>query len=228
MMSKGRCLNVAAGVVSSFRWGTRLRRLPSAAPDAEAFAGLAASRAFETVTLMDEQAGLDEVRREISAAAAALISGDTFLLTFNGHGLAGIRRGLHQQSWCLFDAPLTRFGGDGLDSLLASFDAGVRIFVVANCCHSGTPAGPTLPTPQIRAHVVRLSVCGVGENTMEPEETAISAFAARVLAAAAEPRDFGSFLTALSDPVAQLEISDPRDESFLATGPFRLPKSTAD
>ena len=227
-MSKGRCLNVAAGVVSSFRWGTRLRRLPSAAADAEAFARLAAARAFETVTLADQRAGLDSVCAEIRAAAGELAAGDTFVLTFNGHGLAGVRRGLCQQSWCLFDGPLVRFGEEGLDALLASFAPGVRIFVIANCCHSGTPAGPTPATPEARAHVVRLSVCGVGDLAIATEDAAVSSFAARVVAAAASPCDFQSFFAAMEDSAAQLEIGNPRCESFLADGPFSLARSTAD
>lgn len=225
-MSKGRCLNVAAGAVSSLRWGTRLRPLPAAAADADAFARLAAAREFESVTLSDQHAGLDAVCAAIRAAAETLTAGDTFVLTFNGHGLAGTRRGLRQQSWCLFDGPLMRFGENGLDALLASFAPGVRIFVIANCCHSGTPSGPTLPTPAPRAHVVRLSVCGAGDITIAMDESTISTFAARVLAAAAFPRDFESFFAAIDDPGAQLEIHDPRSESFLADGPFRL-KSTA-
>ena len=225
-MPRGFSINVAAGAVSSFRWGTRLRPLEYADVDARAFADLAAARAFDAVVLSGSQARYGVLRRSIIAAAATLGAGDTFILTFNGHGLAGQRRGLIQQSWCLFDDPLMRFGDDGLDALLAQFADGVRVFVVSNCCHSGAPGGETPLTPPARAHVVRLSACAVGGITISSEDGNPSLFVTRVLEAAEVDGGFTGFFGALTgasrDSLPQLEIAEPVSESFLAAGPFRL------
>lgn len=225
-MPRGRSLNVAAGSVSSFRWGTRLRPIPSAASDASALASLAASRSFDTVTLIDREARFDAVRHEISRAAADLSAGDTFVLTFSGHGLAGKRRGIFQQSWCLHDDPLMRFGDDGLDAMLAAFAPGVRIFVVANCCHSGAPDGPTPLTPNVRAHLVRLNACGIGYTTNGSETATESPFVSRIMDAASSTGNFDSFFRALvsssNGSKPQLEVPEPRDDRFLSDGPFRV------
>lgn len=225
-MPRGLSINVAAGAVSSFRWGTRLRPLEYADVDARALADLAAARAFDAVVLSGSQARYSAVHRAITSAAATLGAGDTFVLTFSGHGLAGQRRGLIQQSWCLFDDALLRFGEDGLDALLARFADGVRVFVISNCCHSGVPGGPTPFTPSARAHVVRLSACAVGEITISSENGNPSAFVSRVLDAAEVNGGFTGFFHALTgasgETLPQLEIGSPRSESFLAAGPFRL------
>jgi hypothetical protein len=225
-MPRGLSINVAAGAVSSFRWGTRLRPLAYADVDARAFADLATARAFDSVVLSGPQARFDVVHRSIASAAATLGAGDTFILTFSGHGLAGQRRGLVQQSWCLFDDPLMRFGNEGLDALLARFAEDVRVLVVSNCCHSGAPGGPTPLTPPMRAQVVRLSACAVGETTISSEDGKPSTFVSRVLDAAQADGGFTGFFDALSaasgDSSPQLEIAEPVSESFLAAGPFRF------
>jgi hypothetical protein len=185
---------------------------------------VARARGFTTKVLANQDATSACVREEIVSAARLLRAGDTFLLAFNGHGLAGDTPYGFQQSWCLHDEPLVRFGNDGLDAQLALFHAGVRVLVIANCCHSGIHRGRTRPTPEVRAHVVRISACAAADVALDwPDASRPSPFANSLIKAARECGDRG--LLRLFDRIAetagglpQLEIGDPRSEEFLRDG----------
>lgn len=208
----------------SLGYGRRLRPLNAGKVDAHALARAAAGRAYAATVLTDTEATTVNVSNAIAAAARVLTAGDTFLLAFNGHGLAADTPFGFQQSWCLFDQGLLRFGDDGLDAELARFAAGVRVLVVANCCHSGLLAGRKPPTPEIRAHVVRIAACGAAELALDmPDPSRPSPFARCFIDAIGNPGDGGIFSmfdriekTAGARP--QLEIGNPRSEAFLREG----------
>ncbi|HEX2122566.1 MAG TPA: hypothetical protein VHL59_13080, partial [Thermoanaerobaculia bacterium] len=156
--------------------------------------------------------------------------GDTFLLTYSGHGLAGTTPAGFQQSWCLYDDTLLRFGEDGLDALLARFEPGVRLLLVANCCYAASRGERTPATPRIRAHLVRITASTGRDVTFDrPDGKGPSPFVARFLDALASHEDggFAGFHQRLSSPPSammspQMEIQEPHDRDFLRLGPFRL------
>jgi hypothetical protein len=81
------------------------------------------------------------VTDEIKAAAAALPAGSFFLLTFAGHGALMKNDDPHEherfdQTWVLFDRQLI---DDELSVLWPRFKPKVRILVIVDACHSGTP-----------------------------------------------------------------------------------------
>lgn len=108
--------------------------------DARDWAAFAEARGFNPITFLDDHATRDRVRAVIHEAAEELQPGDTFLLTYSGHGgqvpdINGDEQDGADETLCLYDGQLI---DDELDRLLAGFAGGVRVLVVSDSCHSGT------------------------------------------------------------------------------------------
>lgn len=122
----------------------RLRPLRAAVGDAHDWARMA--RDFlgyqQQEVLTDEQVTTKDLLDRLSALAAEMQAGDALLLTYSGHG-GQVEDALSpntgdedkDQTWCLYDRQLL---DDELHKAFSSFQAGVRISVIADCCHSGT------------------------------------------------------------------------------------------
>lgn len=220
----GSSLSIGVDVVSSFGYGRRLRPLNAAVVDAQLVDRYTASCGLRAQLLVNDRATMANVGEAIATAARQLSAGHRFLLAFNGHGLAGEAPTGFQQSWCLYDQPLVRFGDNGLDAQLALFREGVRVLVIANCCHSGVQYGRTLPTPEIHANVVRISACSAADIALDwPDATRPSPFAKSFVVAARDGNDGGIFglfnrIAKTAGGLPQLEIGEPRSEAFLAEG----------
>lgn len=94
--------------------------------------------------LLNPKATLAEVEGRLQNAAKELRdAGDTFVLTFSGHGMSVDIQfdGKRHEAWCLFDRPLF---DTQLFALLADFEEKVTILVVSDSCWSG---GIPLPPP---------------------------------------------------------------------------------
>jgi hypothetical protein len=108
--------------------------------DARDMQAIAANNDFITTLFTDDQATTTEVIKTIGRIATELSAGDTFLLTYSGHGgqtpdVNGDDEDGQDETWCLFDRQLL---DDELYNLWSQFEAGVRIFVLSDSCHSGT------------------------------------------------------------------------------------------
>lgn len=108
--------------------------------DARDWAAFVQVRGFNPTVFLDDHCTRDRVRTEIAAAAEELRAGDTFLLTYSGHGgqvpdINGDEQDGADETLCLYDGQLI---DDEIDRLLAEFAAGVRVIVVSDSCHSGT------------------------------------------------------------------------------------------
>lgn len=110
--------------------------------DAEAMYAIAKKRGFyKRRLLVDEDATFERVASAILDAADELVAGDTFFLTFAGHGtqvtdadeepFEGKDEAVILYDHMLIDDALRR-------GLWPLFEDGVRILMVADCCHSGT------------------------------------------------------------------------------------------
>lgn len=116
----------------------RDRRVEVFAEDARRFAAFARERGFEVLAVLDREVTIAAIRRAIEVAAGRLGPGDTFLLTYSGHGARPRRRVagavgdwvLSRETEVLSHAYLER-------CLLSRFAAGVRVIVVADACFSG-------------------------------------------------------------------------------------------
>lgn len=108
--------------------------------DAHTMRRLAIARGYETGQLLTAEATREAVSGSIRAAAAALVPGDIFLVSYAGHGgqvadVNGDEEDLKDETWCLFDGQLL---DDELHVLWSEFQPGVRVLVVSDSCHSGT------------------------------------------------------------------------------------------
>ncbi len=114
--------------------------LQGAENDAEAMAEVCSQRRFDPTRLLTAAATRAAVTTEIRAAAKILEPGDTYVLTYAGHGgsvgdVSGDDADGRDETWCLCDGHLF---DDELYVLWCGFRRGVNILVVSDSCHSGT------------------------------------------------------------------------------------------
>jgi|GEM_PF-2036275 len=89
--------------------------------------------------LLDSAATSEAVRNKIAEVSAGLRQrGDVFFLTFSGHGARipdrdGDEDDHRDEAICLYDHLLI---DDTIKCMLSKFAAGVRIYIVSDCCHS--------------------------------------------------------------------------------------------
>ena len=127
--------------------------------DAAAMQVLAKSQGFkENKVFLDDKAKAAAVIKAIESAASKLASGDSFLLTYSGHGsqVEDINLGEEEdgldETWCLFDRMLL---DDELALLWSKFKPGVRITVLSDSCHSGSVTRALFRPPGAAEPVVR-------------------------------------------------------------------------
>ncbi len=108
--------------------------------DCDTMAQIASNAGFDARQLKTKEATLDNVIKAIESAAKALHSGDTFVLTFSGHGCGRADHSADEadgwdETWCLYDG---EFFDDELGGLFTKFRDGVEIIGFFDCCHSAT------------------------------------------------------------------------------------------
>ena len=109
--------------------------------DAEDMQKIADSQGFESTILLTSEATVENVTNAMRNAAKTLTAGDSFFVTYSGHGgrvqdVSGDEKeGPEDQTWCLYDR---QFIDDELAVLYTEFEADVRILVLSDSCHSGT------------------------------------------------------------------------------------------
>lgn len=147
-MSKGRALHIGLNHIDPAHYGTD-GELAGCINDANDMLKMAQALGYAAQPpIVDGDATVARVKSEINAAAADLQAGDSFLITYAGHGgqvpdasgdevddPLGGKGDDQDETWCLFDRELV---DDELYSLYAGFLPGVRITVVSDSCHSGT------------------------------------------------------------------------------------------
>lgn len=125
--------------VGDFRVGWR-GPLTSCEKDAEDMLQLAKKQKFKASILKTKKATAKNVVDKIRSAAKQLGAGDTFFLTYAGHGsqvedLSGDEWDGSDETWCLYDR---MFLDDEQRALYAEFARGVKIVVLSDSCHSGS------------------------------------------------------------------------------------------
>lgn len=115
--------------------------LRSPVNDAGAMAGIARAEGFEDVTVLTgEQATKQQFLDHLDASIPKLNAGDTFLLTFSGHGgqidddSRDEADGM-DETWCFYDGHLV---DDEIGKRWSRFRSGVKVVVISASCHSGT------------------------------------------------------------------------------------------
>jgi metacaspase-1 len=139
-MAKGRSLHIGVNAVDPAHYAGWTGELIACEADAEDMAALATARGFTASRLLTKDATRARVTKAVGEALNNLGDGDIFLLTYAGHGgqipdLNDDAPDRADETWCLYDGELL---DDEIYQLLAGFAEGVRVLVIADCCHSGT------------------------------------------------------------------------------------------
>ncbi|MBN9524070.1 caspase family protein [bacterium] len=116
-------------------------RLGACESDARSMEALARQLGFETTIRLTREATSRNLFAHLRDAATRLQPGDVLIVTYAGHGSTvrdengDERPNTEDQTWCLYDRMVI---DDELGEEWTRFRAGVRIYVVADSCHSGT------------------------------------------------------------------------------------------
>jgi hypothetical protein len=117
--------------------------LDGPAGDVETMREIAAAEGFETAGVLVGPSARWEVLKPMLEDFALLKRGDILLVTYSGHGCQkrdqqpSDERDGYDETWCLADREVR---DDDLYSCWTNFAAGVRILVISDGCHSGSPS----------------------------------------------------------------------------------------
>jgi hypothetical protein len=141
-MAKGVSLHIGLNRIDPNAYNGDDGQLAGCENDARDMEAISNGEGFATTMLLNEEATSNRVIEEIGRAAQDLAAGDTFVLTYSGHGgqipdSNGDEDDQNDETWCLFDRMLV---DDELNSLWSQFAPGARIFMLSDSCHSGTVA----------------------------------------------------------------------------------------
>ncbi|MEO6047380.1 MAG: caspase family protein [Candidatus Kapaibacterium sp.] len=151
-MKRGVSLHIGVNRVDLSRYSksTEYRELFGCDDDAFAMSMIAKRLGYESrQTMLNEEATFKSVADAIRLIAEEnkLIAGDTFLITFSGHGdhITNPARGpeAYSECWVLHDMVMK---DKYINSMLTLFDPGVRVILVSDSCRS---AG--IPNPEVNA-----------------------------------------------------------------------------
>jgi len=147
-MPKGVSIHIGVSRVNPRYYEDWYGNLYACEYDAEEMRKIAQSMNYESSTLiLNEDATISHIKEEIKAVADELKEGDIFFLSYSGHGapVPDINQDERSEdptdtmdeAWVLYDGMLI---DDELYALWAKFDAGVRIVIVCDSCHSESSA----------------------------------------------------------------------------------------
>lgn len=136
---RGRSLHIGLNQVDPTHYVGWKGELTACENDARDLETIAKAQGFETQTLLTKAATSTAVLNAIEKFTKELAEDDFFLLTYSGHGgqINDVNNeepdGL-DETWVLYDRQMI---DDELYTMWSHFRPGVRIFVVADSCHSG-------------------------------------------------------------------------------------------
>lgn len=139
-MGKGLSVHIGVNEVDPEHYAGWSGPLNACEADAHDLSELAVDRGFASTVLLTTEATREAVIAAIEAATQELESGDTFFLSYSGHGgqvpdSSRDEPDGFDETWCLYDGQLL---DDELAALWLRFAAGVRVLVLSDSCHSGT------------------------------------------------------------------------------------------
>jgi metacaspase-1 len=139
-MATGRSLHIGLNSVDPGAYGGWSGKLTACEYDAHDMRDICAGRGFQTTEILTSQATADAVLGALDEAAAGLVEGDLFVVSYSGHGgqlpdTGGEEPDQLDETWVLFDRQLL---DDELYARWATFAPGVRVVVLSDSCHSGS------------------------------------------------------------------------------------------
>jgi hypothetical protein len=140
-MARGYSLHLGLNSVDPIHYGGWDGKLNACENDAKDMAAIAkALRYAQTILLLTRDATSTRFISEMLKLTKTLKAGDILFLSYSGHGgqipdEASDEDDKYDETWCLYDRQVI---DDEIFRLLGRFEAGVRIVVLSDSCHSGT------------------------------------------------------------------------------------------
>lgn len=177
MTRKGESLHIGVNLVDPAHYSGWSGPLNACEADAEDLRELAKSRGFHSRILLTKEATRKRVGDAIKEAADRLVGGDMFLLTYAGHGgqvpdEGGDEEDLTDETWCLYDGQMI---DDEIRAFWSRFDAGVRIVVLSDSCHSGTVVREPVAAPDSQSLAELVGTTNVKYRYM-PDDAAVRTY----------------------------------------------------
>jgi hypothetical protein len=141
----GVSLHIGLNRIDSSHYGTD-GQLSGCENDTRAMEKIANTLGYQTRILLTADAKANDILQLIGSASNQLTAGDTFLLTYAGHG-SQIQDTSNDEpsgldsTWCVYDRMII---DDELNEAFSRFRPGVLIVLVSDSCHSGTMDRPLL------------------------------------------------------------------------------------
>lgn len=139
-MAKGLSLNIGVNELKKGFYSSN-GRLDSPENDAKAMAAIATMEGYKSpIILLTQQATKDNFLHHLNNCINELEAGDTFLLSFSGHGGQIIDKNGDEaegldETWCMHDQHIV---DDEIYNNLKKFSKDVKIIIVSSSCHSRT------------------------------------------------------------------------------------------
>lgn len=142
MPSKGISIHIGLNHVDPAAYNGWDGALSGCINDANDMNAIAEELGYSATLMTDSDATADNVVAAIGRAASELTSNDILFISYSGHGsqvadVNGDDEDGKDETWVLWDRELV---DDELYALWAQFEAGVRIIMLSDSCHSGTMA----------------------------------------------------------------------------------------
>jgi metacaspase-1 len=139
-MAQGFSLHIGLNGVDASKYNGWPGTLSGCLNDANAMQAICANQGLTTQMLLDADANADAILGAIGQAAYNLQTGDTFIISYSGHGsqvpdTTGTSPNGLDSTWVAYDRMLL---GHELYNLWGQFAPDVRIEVYSDSCHSGT------------------------------------------------------------------------------------------
>jgi hypothetical protein len=167
-MPKGLSLHIGLNAVDPNGYAGWSGPLVACENDAHDMNAIAKKQGFAPTELLTAKATSKNVIAAINGASAALKKGDTFIISYSGHGGQVVDTNKdepdgYDETWCLYDRQLI---DDELYGLWAKFADGVRIFVLSDSCHSGTVLRDMPPMIPIRSAMGEYNYSALAKRAM--------------------------------------------------------------
>jgi hypothetical protein len=137
---KGLSLHIGLNAVSAAHYEGWSGELKACEADANDMAAIAKTAGMSSTVLLTKKATRANALAAVRSASKALKSGDMLFITYSGHGgqipdVTGEEDDKLDETWCLYDGQLI---DDEVYLELSRFEAGVRVLVLSDSCHSGS------------------------------------------------------------------------------------------
>lgn len=141
-MPYGKSIHIGLNFVDPDAYGGWDGQLNGCVNDANGLQAVADSLGYESTLITDQDGTSYRVLQELSDAAEELSGGDILWISYSGHGgqvddANSDEADAKDETWVLYDREVV---DDELYAMWSQFEAGVRILVTSDSCHSGTVA----------------------------------------------------------------------------------------